>query len=62
MEGSFVKLSDLLVISRVSSVDLTPPFVVLEAPFVDLIPLFVVLTPLTVNSLGPFVNSNVSVR
>jgi hypothetical protein len=62
MEGSFVKLSDLLVISRVSSVDLTPPWVVFVGPVVVFLPLFVVLTPLTVNSLGPFVISNAAVR
>jgi len=50
-----VKLSALTVISRVLTVNLTRPFVVLEVPFVDLRPLFVVLTPLTVNSLRPFV-------
>ena len=41
MEGLFVKLGVLLVISSVSTVKLRP--------------LFVVLTPLTVNSLRPFV-------
>jgi hypothetical protein len=61
-EGWFVKLSGLTVISRVSSVKLTPPFVVLEAPFVDLMPSFVILTRPSVNSLPPFVTSNVSVR
>ena len=55
MEGLFVKLGVLLVISSVSTVKLRPLFVVLEAPFDDLPPLFVVLTPLTVNSLRPFV-------
>ena len=51
----FVKMTVLLVISMVSTVKLRPSFVVLEAPFDDLPPLFVVLTPLTVNSLRPFV-------
>lgn len=62
MEGLPVKLGHLLVISRVSFVDLTPPFVVLEAPFVNLRALFVNLTGPFDDPRQPFVNSNVSVR
>ena len=62
MEGSFVKLNDLLVISRVLFVDLPPPFVVLEAPFVNLRTLFVNLTGSFNDSRQPFVTSNVSVQ
>ena len=62
MEGLFVKLGVLLVISRVSTVKLKPPFVVLEALFDDLPPPFVILTCLPVNSLRPFVISNAAVR
>lgn len=57
-----MKLGHLLVISRVSFDDLTPPFVVLEAPFVNLRPLFVNLTLPFDDSLRMFVKSNVSVR